>query len=65
MDEWQMTVCAIALFADGYSKHQIGRALGVDVDKAQALIEAGADAQATDRMGYMTQHRAAGSRDEG
>lgn len=63
MDERQMTVCAIALFADGYSQHQIADALGVDADRAQELIEAGADAQAAGRMGQMAQHRDPWSRD--
>ena len=63
MDEWQKTVCAIALFADGYSKHQIAHALGVDADRAQELIEAGAEAQAAGEMGQMAQHRAPWSRD--
>ena len=63
MDEWQMTVCAIALFADGYSKYQIGEALGIDPDRAQQLIQAGADAQAREEMGQMDQHRPPWSRD--
>ena len=53
MTERQMTVCAIGLFADGYSKDQVARALGVDSERAQQLIEAGADAQANGTMGYM------------
>ena len=55
MDDRQLTVCAIALFADGYSKQQVAEALGVDVDRAQALIRAGADAQAAGTMGQMEQ----------
>ena len=50
MDEWQMTVCAIALFADGYSQNQIAYALGVDTGRAQELIDAGGDAQAARQM---------------
>ena len=63
MDERQMTVCAIALFVDGYSKYQVADALGVDIDRAQELIEAGADAQANGEMGQMARHRAPWSRD--
>ncbi len=63
MDEWQLTICAIALFADGYSQTQIASALGVDPNEAQRLIQAGADAQAAGRMGHMAQHRQAWSRD--
>ena len=55
LDERQLTVCAIALFADGYSPPQIGKALQVDQDRAQKLISAGADAQANGKMGYMKQ----------
>ncbi len=40
MDERQMTVCAIALFADGYSARQVGEALGVDAERARKLISA-------------------------
>ena len=58
-----MTVCAIALFADGYSKYQVSEALGVDPDRAQDLIQAGADVQAAGEMGYMTQGRPPWSRD--
>ena len=65
MDERQLTVCAIALFADGYSSRQIGRALQVDQDRAQELISAGADAQAAGEMGHMKQGRNPWSRDCG
>ena len=37
MDERQLTVCAIALFADGYSPPQIAAALNVDQERAQKL----------------------------
>ena len=53
MDERQLTVCAIALFADGYSHRQISAALGVDADKASQLTTAGGNAQAAGDMGYM------------
>lgn len=53
MDERQLMVCAIALFADGYSARQVSEALGVDPDRAQALIEAGAEAQSRGEMGHM------------
>ena len=63
MNEWQQTICAIALFADGYSNYQVSQALGVSKDRAQELIQAGADAQAAGRMGHMKQHRDPTSRD--
>ena len=63
MDEWQQTVCAIALFADGYSKYQVAKALGVTAERAQELIGAGANAQRNGKMGHMAQHRAPWSRD--
>ena len=63
MDEWQQTICAIALFADGYSKYQVAEALGVDAERAQELIVAGANAQAASQMGHMKQHREPWSRD--
>ena len=63
MDDWQKSICAIALFADGYSKYQISEALGVDSDQAQRLIDAGAAAQRHGEMGYMKQHRAPWVRD--
>lgn len=63
MNEWQQTICAIALFADGYSKYQVAEALGVAVDRAQQLITAGADAQAAGKMGHMKQGREPWSRD--
>ena len=63
MDEWQMTVCAIALFADGYSKYQVAEALGVDPDRAQELILAGAHAQTAGKMGHMAEGRPPWSRD--
>ena len=62
MDERQLTLCAVALFADGYSKDQIGTALGVDSERAQQLIELGADAQSAGEMGQMSQHRPPWSR---
>ena len=64
MDEWQMTVCAIALYADGYSPRQVGEGLDVDAVRAQKLISAGADAQARGDMGHMTQHCEPWSRDQ-
>ena len=63
MDEWQQSVCAIALFSDGYSQYQIAKALGVTVERAQELIEAGASAQRNGEMGHMAQHREPWSRD--
>lgn len=63
MNERQKMVCAIALYADGWSSRQIGEALGVDQSTAQALIERGANAQAAEEMGQMAQFKAAWSRD--
>ena len=63
MDERQLTVCAIALFADGYSAGQIAAALAVNEEQAQRLIERGADEQAAGTMGHMNQHREPRSRD--
>ena len=53
MNERQLTVCAIALFADGFSNVQIAEALGVDSNRAQQLTERGAEEQATGTMGHM------------
>ena len=64
MDERQLTVCAIALFADGYSSRQIGEALNVTKDRAQVLIEAGAEEQREGTMGHMKQGRVPWSRDK-
>ena len=64
MDERQLTVCAIALFADGYSKRQIAAALGADEDRAQRLAERGAEEQAAGTMGHMAQYLEPWSRDK-
>ena len=53
MNERQLTVCAIALCADGFSNVQIAEALGVDKDRAEDLIESGADEQRVGTMGHM------------
>ena len=53
MNERQLTVCAIALFADGFSNVQIAKALAVSKDRAQELIEQGASEQRNGTMGYM------------
>ena len=37
MNERQRTVCAIALFADGFTIDQIADALGVDIDPGAGL----------------------------
>lgn len=63
MDKCQQTVCAIALFANGYSKYQVGDALGVAPARAQEVIEAGADAQSRGEMENMKQHHSPWSRD--
>ena len=52
MNERQLRVCAIALFADGFSNVQIAKALGVDKAQAQALMEAGAEEQRAGTMGH-------------
>ena len=62
MTERQQTVCAIALFVDGYCKDQIAVALGLDPEQAQQLIDAGADAQANGTMGHMARLHTANSR---
>ena len=56
MDKKQKVICAVALYANGYTKYQVGEALGVDPEQAQELIAAGSEAQATGRMGYMKTH---------
>ena len=53
MNERQLNVCAIALFADGWSYEQIAKALGVDRKRAVELTCAGADEQRNGTMGYM------------
>ena len=63
MDEWQLMVCAIALYSDGYSDRQIGEALGVDAARAADLAIAGAEAQGDGNMGRMAQGRPVWSRD--
>lgn len=55
MDKWQQTVCAIALWANGYTTRQVAEALNVDADTAQDLLEEGASAQAAGKMGHMKQ----------
>lgn len=55
MDTWQQTICAIALWANGYTTRQVAEALNVDVDTAQALLEAAADAHAAGKIGHMKQ----------
>ena len=49
----QLKLCAIALFADGFSNVQIAKALGIDKVRAQALMEAGAAEQRESTMGHM------------
>lgn len=53
MTEGQKTVCAIALFANGYSRPQVARALGEGERRVQELVEAGAAEQSRGGMGYM------------
>ena len=53
MDDRQLMVSAISLFCDGYSARQVGQALSVSEDRAQALIEASAEVQKRGEMGNM------------
>ena len=53
MNERQLTVSAIALFADGFSHTQIANALGVDTDRAAQLAATGAREQASGTMGHV------------
>ena len=53
MTEGQKKVCAIALFANGYNRPQVSKALGEPEDRVQELVEVGADDQRTGRMGFM------------
>ena len=53
MTKRQLMVCAIALFADGYSRRHIAQALNLTEDQAQELINAGADEQGNGTMGHM------------
>ena len=64
MTEREMTVCAIALFADGYSYERIARALGVSRDRAVELATAGAEAQSAGKMVYMPHQHPWGTRDD-
>ena len=50
MNERQLTVCAIALFADGFSFAQIGQALRVTEEEASSLAFQGAEEQRAGRM---------------
>lgn len=53
MNDWQKTICAIALFLNGHDNVQVGEALGVDTERAQELIQQGSDAMREKRIGYM------------
>ena len=53
MDERQLTVCAIALFADGYTHAEIAQAFGVNEDRASELAIKGSNEQAAGTMGHM------------
>ena len=57
MNERQLIVCAIALFADGYSHEAIASALDVSVSEAVALTERGAEEQGAGTMGHMATTR--------
>ena len=53
MNDRQQMVCAIALFANGYSHESIAEALGVTNSKATKLVERGAEEQSEGKMGFM------------
>ena len=53
MNERQLMLCAIALFADGFRHTQIADALGVDTNRAAELTAAGATEQSAGTMGHM------------
>lgn len=53
MVERQQLVCAIALFADGWSYEQIAKALDVEMDDVTRLVGAGAEEQDNGTMGHM------------
>ena len=53
MDDRQRMVCAIALFADGYSHKAIATALDVTEDEAFKLTQRGAQEQSNGTMGFM------------
>ena len=57
MNDRQRMVCAIALFADGYSHERIATALGVTLDEAVELATRGAEEQAAGTMGHMATTR--------
>jgi len=59
----QQTVCAIALFSDGYSFRQIAEALEVDIEQAKGLVDAGAEAQRRGDMVYMPNQNSWNCRD--
>ena len=63
MNERQKIVCAIALFADGWTHQQIATALGVTEAEASTLTNRGADEQSSGTMGYMKQGQPPYSRD--
>ena len=53
MNSRQKTVCAIALWADGYSHRQIAEALRITPDEATELTARGAQEQSEGTMGHM------------
>ena len=53
MNDRQQMVCAIALFADGYSHEAIAIALGVTLSASTELTRRGADEQAAGTLGHM------------
>lgn len=53
MNTRQRTVCAIALWADGWSHQQIAKALNVTEEEATELTARGAAEQGKGTMGYM------------
>lgn len=53
MNERQLTVCAIALFRDGFSRKQITDALSVTAKRASELIQKGDAEMRAQTMGDM------------
>lgn len=56
MTEYEQRVCAIALFLQGHSNVDVAKALSVDKDRAQELIEGGADDMRAQKIGFMKAH---------
>ena len=59
----QQTVCAIALWADGYSHRQIAQALNITEEQAVSFTAKGAEEQSAGTMGHMKSGRPPLTRD--